>query len=248
MDVQVLTLLFTNGDGLSMNDVWKPAFVEAGIDQIAFVPPTPGTPIKQSEWPTLGQMIDSGKRVVVFMDAGADNANDNVDFIMPEFQMVRNSRPHPKIYSPSPDLGGSVLLHGRVLPLQGRPHQRPARDGGPHVHDQPQPEQEDLRQLHPRERPDRCSEDERRALYPRGRGRLLTARREPRALVRAHRLHQHWRRDQGGRRAERVLNVTSDDLLRHDGARVHDFIAAFYIITPLYPDGLYACLLNALAR
>jgi hypothetical protein len=39
---EVLTLLFTNGDGLSMNNVWKPAFVEAGVDQIAFVPPNPG--------------------------------------------------------------------------------------------------------------------------------------------------------------------------------------------------------------
>ncbi|EIN06469.1 PLC-like phosphodiesterase [Punctularia strigosozonata HHB-11173 SS5] len=85
---EVVTLLFTNGDGLSMNKVWKPAFVEAGIDQIAFVPPTPGTPIKQSDWPTLGDMIASGKRVVVFMDAGADDATDNVDFIMPEFQMI----------------------------------------------------------------------------------------------------------------------------------------------------------------
>jgi hypothetical protein len=33
-------------------------------------------------------MIDSGKRVVVFLDSGADGA-DAVDFIMPEFQMVR---------------------------------------------------------------------------------------------------------------------------------------------------------------
>jgi urease alpha subunit len=33
-------------------------------------------------------MISSGKRVVVFMDAGADNPDDLVDFIMPEFQMI----------------------------------------------------------------------------------------------------------------------------------------------------------------
>lgn len=39
-----------------------------------------------SEWPTLGEMIDSGKRVVVFLDSGADSSQ--VDFILPEFQMV----------------------------------------------------------------------------------------------------------------------------------------------------------------
>jgi len=42
--------------------------------------------MKQSGWPTLGQMIDNGKRVVVFMDSGADSGG--VDYILPEFQMV----------------------------------------------------------------------------------------------------------------------------------------------------------------
>jgi hypothetical protein len=42
--------------------------------------------MKNSEWPTLGEMIDSGKRVVVFLDSGADTSQ--VDFILPEFEMV----------------------------------------------------------------------------------------------------------------------------------------------------------------
>lgn len=42
--------------------------------------------MKNSEWPTLGEMIDSGKRVVVFLDAGADTSQ--VDFLLPEFEMV----------------------------------------------------------------------------------------------------------------------------------------------------------------
>lgn len=45
--------------------------------------------MKQSDWPTLGQLIDSGKRVVVFLDAGADNSI--VDFILPEFAMVTSA-------------------------------------------------------------------------------------------------------------------------------------------------------------
>jgi hypothetical protein len=42
--------------------------------------------MKQSQWPTLGEMIDSGKRVVVFLDSGADTSV--VNFILPEFEMV----------------------------------------------------------------------------------------------------------------------------------------------------------------
>ncbi|KAJ7098940.1 PLC-like phosphodiesterase [Mycena epipterygia] len=82
---EVLTLLFTNPEGANVSTVWKPAFDAAGISDLAFVPPS--LPVKQSDWPTLGSMIDSGKRVVVFLDAGADGA-DAVDFILPEFQMI----------------------------------------------------------------------------------------------------------------------------------------------------------------
>jgi hypothetical protein len=84
---EVLTLLFTNPENLDVKNVWAPAFAATGIDKMAFVPPTPGTPVKAGDWPTLGQMIDSGKRVVVFLDAGADSGA--VPYIMPEFQMVR---------------------------------------------------------------------------------------------------------------------------------------------------------------
>ncbi|KAJ7461825.1 PLC-like phosphodiesterase [Mycena galericulata] len=82
---EVLTLLFTNPEGQSPTTVWKPAFDAAGITPLAYVPPA--LPVKQSDWPTLGQMIDNGTRVVVFLDAGADGA-DSVNFIMPEFQMI----------------------------------------------------------------------------------------------------------------------------------------------------------------
>lgn len=60
--------------------------MRAGISDLAFVPPS--LPVKQSDWPTLGEMIDSGKRVVVFLDANADGP-ESVPFILPEFQMVR---------------------------------------------------------------------------------------------------------------------------------------------------------------
>ncbi|KAJ7175088.1 PLC-like phosphodiesterase [Mycena crocata] len=82
---EVLTLIFTNPEGQSPEKVWKPAFDEAGITPLAFVPPS--APVKRDDWPTLGAMIDSGKRVVVFMDADADG-DESVDFILPEFQMI----------------------------------------------------------------------------------------------------------------------------------------------------------------
>ncbi|KAF9255725.1 PLC-like phosphodiesterase [Marasmius fiardii PR-910] len=86
---EVLTLLFTNPEGIDVKDVWKPIFDKTGISDLAFVPPniTAENPfVKASDWPTLGQMIESGKRVVVFMDANADIAK--VNFILPEFKMI----------------------------------------------------------------------------------------------------------------------------------------------------------------
>jgi len=58
---------------------------------MAYVPPQPV--MSRDDWPTLGEMIESGKRVVIFMDKGADPA---VDFILPEFQMVRPTPPRER--------------------------------------------------------------------------------------------------------------------------------------------------------
>ncbi|KAG6815101.1 hypothetical protein H0H87_005126 [Tephrocybe sp. NHM501043] len=80
---EVLTFIFTNPERVSLTDIWKPAFDAAGITPLAYVPPS--TPVSRNSWPTLGQLIDSGKRVIVFLDAGADGS---VDFILPQFDMV----------------------------------------------------------------------------------------------------------------------------------------------------------------
>lgn len=103
-------MIFTNPEGKSVKDEWKSAFDSSGMSDsvctslgmnsdtryafaegltpMIYVPPH--LPMKQSEWPTLGEMIEKGKRVVVFLDAGADG--NAVDFILPEFDMVRH---HP---------------------------------------------------------------------------------------------------------------------------------------------------------
>jgi len=84
----VVTFLFTNPEGADVQTVWDPIFKAAGMDQLAFIPPnsTGTNPIKQSEWPTLGDMIDSGKRLVVFLDADADTTR--VPYILDEFSLA----------------------------------------------------------------------------------------------------------------------------------------------------------------
>ena len=55
-----------------------------GITPLAYIPPS--RPVKRNDWPTLSQLIDSNKRVIVFMDEGADgSAGGVVDFILPQF-------------------------------------------------------------------------------------------------------------------------------------------------------------------
>ncbi|KAI0768708.1 PLC-like phosphodiesterase [Trametes elegans] len=82
---EVLTLIFTNPEGASLKDLWDPPFQASGIADLAYIPPS--IPVKQSDWPSLGDLISSGKRVVVFLDAGADS-DRSVPYILPEFPMV----------------------------------------------------------------------------------------------------------------------------------------------------------------
>lgn len=82
---EVLTLLFTNPEGVSLPNVWDPAFEQSGVKDLVYTPPT--VPVKQGDWPTLGDLINSNKRVIVFLDAGADT-DRSVPYILPEFEMI----------------------------------------------------------------------------------------------------------------------------------------------------------------
>ena len=53
---------------------------------MAYVPSFTTTPGDTLDWPTLGSMISSGKRVVLFLDSGADQSI--VDYILPEFTYI----------------------------------------------------------------------------------------------------------------------------------------------------------------
>ncbi|KAI0102742.1 PLC-like phosphodiesterase [Nemania sp. FL0031] len=75
----VVTLLITNGDGIDITK-YGDAFKAVGLDSYAFVPS--GT-LAFDAWPTLGDLISSGNRVVVFMDYNADTSK--VPYILDEF-------------------------------------------------------------------------------------------------------------------------------------------------------------------
>lgn len=78
----MLTILFTNSEGIDVT-VWASEFQSTGIADMALVPSFTSTPTNTLTWPTLGSMISSGKRVIIFLDAGADRKK--VDYILPEF-------------------------------------------------------------------------------------------------------------------------------------------------------------------
>lgn len=77
---EVITMLLTNPDALSVT-LFADAFRSTGLEAYAFVP---GKKLALAEWPTLGSLIDSGKRLIVFMDYHSDTGK--VPYILDEFQ------------------------------------------------------------------------------------------------------------------------------------------------------------------
>ncbi|KAF8665457.1 hypothetical protein AX16_000475 [Volvariella volvacea WC 439] len=66
---EVLTLLIVNSDNVPASQ-YDVVFQAAGLDAISFAPES--SPLPAASWPTLGSMIDSGRRLVTFLDNGAD--------------------------------------------------------------------------------------------------------------------------------------------------------------------------------
>ena len=62
---------------------------------MSYVPPQ--TPISHNDWPTLKEMLDSGGRIVVFMDKGAEDGT--VPYILPQFTMVCISSSYPFFFA-----------------------------------------------------------------------------------------------------------------------------------------------------
>lgn len=69
--VTVLSLLIVNSDNLPVAQ-YDQIFKTVGLDVVSFTPQS--VPLPAGSWPTLGSMIDSGKRLVTFMDNQADGS------------------------------------------------------------------------------------------------------------------------------------------------------------------------------
>jgi hypothetical protein len=72
----------TNPDSMPV-ELWGEVYNASGIAEMAYIPPFKSTPNATSAWPELGTMISSGKRVVIYMDYGANQTV--VPFILDEF-------------------------------------------------------------------------------------------------------------------------------------------------------------------
>jgi hypothetical protein len=68
-DCAVVSLLIVNSDGIAPTQ-YDTVFKAVGLDTLSYSPPSATT--TYTAWPSLGSMIDSGKRLVTFMDTGAD--------------------------------------------------------------------------------------------------------------------------------------------------------------------------------
>lgn len=63
---EVVTLLITNGDRVDMSR-YDEAFVASGIKNYTYVPPTAPKWLPLNRWPTMKELIDSNKRLIVFV-------------------------------------------------------------------------------------------------------------------------------------------------------------------------------------
>ena len=65
----VVSLLIVNSDNLPPSQ-FDTVFKAAGVDTISYAPDT--AIVQAPVWPTLGTLIDSGKRLVTFLSTTAD--------------------------------------------------------------------------------------------------------------------------------------------------------------------------------
>lgn len=72
---EVVSLLLTNGDSIAITE-FGDTFSGSGIDNYAYVPFA--NPLLISDWPTLGDMISRGKRLVVFLGKKHQSQRDRL--------------------------------------------------------------------------------------------------------------------------------------------------------------------------
>jgi len=80
---EIITIIIANHEKVP-SKVWQPIFNSTGLADMAYVPPH--TPMMREDWPTLRKLLDSGRRLVVFMDKGAEDGS--VPYLLPQFTMM----------------------------------------------------------------------------------------------------------------------------------------------------------------
>ena len=80
---EVLTILIGNGDYVMPTNYTLP-FQRAGLGDLVYTPPL--LPMALNDWPTLGNMILSGKRLVVFLDYQANQTE--LPWLIDEFSQM----------------------------------------------------------------------------------------------------------------------------------------------------------------
>ncbi|KAK0514303.1 hypothetical protein JMJ35_002920 [Cladonia borealis] len=79
----VVTLLLVNSDFIGVGNYTTP-LINSGLAKYAYIPPV--VPMNISNWPTLSEMILTGKRAVIFMDYDANQTE--VPYILDEFSQI----------------------------------------------------------------------------------------------------------------------------------------------------------------
>ena len=88
----VISILIVNGDSVDVENFVAP-LQNSGIADLAFIPPTTNTSLMYNQWPTLGDLIENGKRVVLYMDSKADQSR--VPYILDEFTYMWETKFSP---------------------------------------------------------------------------------------------------------------------------------------------------------
>ncbi|KAI9764076.1 MAG: hypothetical protein M1840_008880 [Geoglossum simile] len=79
----VVTIILGNGDCTPVS-AFKDPLQKSGLASLAYIPPK--VPMRLDDWPTLGELIDSGKRVIIFMDYKADQTR--VPYVLNQFSQL----------------------------------------------------------------------------------------------------------------------------------------------------------------
>jgi len=82
---EVVTIIIANPENVTTS-VWQPIFESTGFADMAYVPPQ-SSPMMRDQWPTLREFLDTGKRLVIFIDKGAED-NTAVPYLFSQFTVM----------------------------------------------------------------------------------------------------------------------------------------------------------------